>query len=87
MKINIENGRLEHAIGLSNCPRFYGNRYGTFYKAYRNYYTIAKGRTDKKIIKLVEQGLMIENFKCYFSVTEEGYKHLEKKYNIRIVRY
>ena len=87
MKINIENGRLEHAIGLDNWSRFYGNRHGTFYKAYRNYYTIAKGVIDEKILELESQGFMEELFKRCFVVTEEGYKHLEKKYNIRIVRY
>lgn len=83
----IEKGRMEHAIGLSVYPRFYGNKHGTYYRAYRNYYTITKGGNDEKIDKLVEQGLMEEDGRCCYRVTEEGYKHLEKKYNIRIVRY
>lgn len=88
-------GRLEHSIGLDNWPRLYGNRYGTFYKAYRKYYTCNKDKPDEKCEELVKQGLMTKTIHVAtyrgdvleYHITEEGYKHLEKKYNIRIVRY
>ena len=85
--INVEKGRMEHAIGLSIYPVFHKTKNFTYYKAYRNYYTITRSGNDKEIDKFVEQGLMeADDHRC-FRVTEKGYKHLEQKYDIKIVRY